>query len=102
MKVKFKDALLVKYYTAPMEELGKQGISNNIIKHFRRKIDILKQASDLRTIAQIRGLNLEKMQEKRYEGCLSIRVNKQYRIIFKQDSDDEISVLILELSKHYE
>jgi plasmid maintenance system killer protein len=46
-------------------------------------------------------MNLEKLKGD-HKGHFSIRVNKQYRIIFRTLAKGKIEVLILELSKHYE
>lgn len=102
MKIYFNHLILEELYELPIKETGKLGYPQEVVKHFKKKIDILKNAPDLKTIWQIKGLNLEKLKAKVHMGSYSIRVNDKYRIIFSQMSLDEVSVLILELSNHYD
>ncbi len=102
MTVTFQTKILEEFYELPLAKQGSQGIDKMVIKGFKKKVDILKFATDLRTISQLNGLRLEKLEEEKYIGCYSIRVNKQYRIIFKEGPAGQLSILILELSKHYE
>lgn len=101
MKITFKDSDLEDLYSLDSKKTGKLGFPIEIVKSYKRKIDMLKNAPDLRTITPLKGSNLEKLFEERYEGCYSIRVNDKYRIIFDQN-EDHISVRILELTNHYQ
>jgi len=59
-------------------------------------------AERLEDIARFAGMDLEKLNGNKYKDCYSIRVNDQFRLIFKKLKNGEIELLILELSKHYE
>lgn len=102
MKINFNDDELEQLYWIPIKKLGKQPYSKEVIEHYRKKIDLLAQANDLSEIAKFRGLNLERLKGKEFKGCYSIRVNIQYRIIFREIKNGQIEILILDLSKHYE
>lgn len=74
----------------------------DIVRAARRKIQILKQARDERDLAALYSLRYKKLSGSRAE-VRSIRLNKQWRIIFRFDeSCDPIELVIIEISKHYE
>ena len=57
--------------------------------------------SSIEQLKQFRGLNFEYLKGDRKGEC-SIRLNDQYRLIFEQTSDGEISIILVnEISKHY-
>ena len=99
MKITFKNQELEDLYVST--KLTSKKYSKKIIKHYQQKINLLKHANGLSDIAKIISMNLEKLNDKKYKNCYSIRVNIQYRIIFRQVKDN-IEILIIELSKHYE
>ena len=102
MLVSFKNKDLEDLYKLPIKQLGKQKISKAIIVNYRKRLEVLANANDLSDISKLKGMNLEKLKGKVYKECYSVRVNDQYRIIFKEIKGGKIQVLILELSKHYE
>lgn len=103
MRVEFKTEYLSYLYSTPLDEIkGKHAFSKDIIKQYKKKIQLLIVVSSLAQLKQFRGLNFEFLKGDR-KGEFSIRLNNQYRLIFEQKSDKEISiVLINEISKHYE
>ncbi len=102
MKVTFKDENLEELYSTPLSNIGKQQYSKVVIKHFQSKVKMLKYADDLGQIAKFKSMNLEKVNSKKHKLCYSVRVNDQFRILFKEVGKGEIEIYILELSKHYE
>jgi plasmid maintenance system killer protein len=94
MKVTFNDKGLEELYKTS-EGKWKRQFSKEVITHYQRKIEILKNADDLGQIAKIKGLNLEKLKGKGYIGCYSIRVNEQYRIIFRVSDKGTVAILII-------
>jgi plasmid maintenance system killer protein len=102
MKVSFKEQFLEDLFANPIEELGKQKFSKAVIRHYRKKIRILAYADNLGDVAKLAGMNLEKLHGNKYKECYSVRINDQYRIIFKKIENEIIEILIVELSKHYE
>lgn len=73
-----------------------KGISDDIQIRCRKKLLTLDNIGELSELAAFSGNNLEKLKGTDF---WSIRVNKQYRIIFKYENGNfhEVS-----LSKHYE
>ncbi len=66
----------------------------------RRKLDILNQSTTLGQIAAVPGLELERLKG-RLSAFYSIRVNRQYRILFAwKDLTGE--AFQVQISKHYE
>ena len=102
MKVRFKDKNLERLYLMSLDEIGKSIFSKSIIKNYQKRIDILKFANRLSDLYRFSGLNLEKLNNKKYQDCYSIRVNEQFRVIFRTIDNSEIEILVIELSKHYE
>ena len=102
MKITFNQQSLEELYNIPISDFGKQQFSKSVIKNYQSRIRILKYANDLGDIAKLSGMKLEKLNSKKHGKCQSIRVNDQFRIIFKEIGKGEIEILILELSKHYE
>ena len=75
-----------------------------VVRKYRRCIDILSDASGIKALYAINSLNYEMLKGNK-AGISSIRVNKQYRIEFTV-SDNGVEPLltvcnILELSNHY-
>lgn len=103
MKIDFKTDYLENLYTTPLEEIkGKHAFSKDIIKQYKKKVQILTAISKIEQLKQFRGLNFEFLKGDRKREC-SIRLNDQYRLIFEQLNDKEISILLInEISKHYE
>lgn len=103
MKVDFKTDYLEYLYITPLEEVkGKHQFPKEIIKQFKKKVQLLTVISKIEQLKQFRGLNFEFLKGDRKGEC-SIRLNNQYRLVFEQTKEDEISlILINEISKHYE
>ena len=75
--------------------LGKQRFSEDILKKYRDKINIIIEAITINDLSKIKSLNIEK-----YQQHWSARINDQYRIEFEYIKPDKI--VILKISKHYE
>ena len=103
MKVEFKTGELEHWYLTPLEEIkGKLPFSKDIIKQFKKKVQILTAISSLQQLRQFRGLNFEHLKGDRV-GEYSIRLNDQYRLLFEETAEGELSVILInEISKHYE
>jgi toxin HigB-1 len=107
VKVKFKTNELESYYLTPLEEIeGKLPFQKDIIKQYKKKIQILISIDSLNELALFKSLNFEGLKGNR-EGYYSIRLNKQYRLIFILEEQKENQficeiILITEISKHYE
>lgn len=107
MKLKFKTEQLENFYLTPLEELkGKLPFQKDIIKQFKKRIQLLLSVDSLDELILFRSLNFEALKGDR-AGEYSIRLNLQYRLIFSLESENSGDVvieiiLINEISKHYE
>lgn len=107
MKVKFNTKELEAFYITPLENIkGKLPFSKDIIKAFKKKVQILISVESVDDLKQFRSLNFEALKGDR-NGEFSIRLNIQYRLIFtieKERNGDYVLEIILlnEISKHYE
>ncbi len=83
MDVDFFDQKLALIETS---EAGDTRLPVAVIKSARRKLIMLRAATDERTLRNWKSLHYEKLKGDR-EGQRSIRVNDKYRIVFTLDSD---------------
>lgn len=74
---------------------------SNIVKSYRKKIQILAHATDERDLRALRSLHLEQLKGDR-AGTSSIRLNKQFRLILKfaTDSDGRVVIVIEMVDYH--
>jgi len=107
MKVKFSTKELEAFYSTPLENIkGKLSFSKDIVRQYKKKIQILISIESINDLKQFRSLNFEALKGNR-KGEYSIRLNIQYRLIFKiekeKNGDYVIELIILnEISKHYQ
>lgn len=66
----------------------------DIIKAYRKKIQILRAATDERDLYALRSLRLEKLKGDR-AGTSSIRLNNQFRLIIKFETDETGRMVIV-------
>jgi len=85
MEIEFADSRLAEIETA---NAGSTGLPVPVIKAARRKLTLLRAATDGRVLRNWKSLHYEKLKGNR-EGQRSIRVNEKYRIVFTLDSDTE-------------
>lgn len=81
MDVLFADPTLALIET---EEAGKTKLPVPVIKSARRKLTVLRAASDDRSLRNWKSLHYEKLKGDR-EGQRSIRLNDQYRMVLVLD-----------------
>jgi proteic killer suppression protein len=60
----------------------------DLIKHYRKKLAVIDASTDERDLRAMRSLRLEKLVGDR-AGQHSIRLNDQWRLIVRLESDDE-------------
>ncbi len=70
-------------------------------KQYQKKVNILISITGLNELYSFRSLNFEALKGNR-EGQYSIRLNKQYRLLFRINKNEELEIIIIEISKHYE
>jgi proteic killer suppression protein len=85
MDVEFADKRLAAIET---DEAAKTGLPVPVIRSARRKLTVLRAATDDRTLRNWKSLHYEKLKGDR-EGQRSIRVNDKYRIVFTIDNEAE-------------
>lgn len=85
MEIVFANSKLAAIETA---DAGVTGLPVPVIKAARRKLTVLRAATDDRVFRNWKSLHYEKLKGDR-AGERSIRVNDQYRIVFTLDSDTE-------------
>ena len=107
MKILFKTTELENFYITPLSELeGKLPFQKDVIKQFKKKMEILIGVDSLVELRQFKSLNFEQLKGNRSHKY-SIRLNLQYRLILsvllEKNGDYVIeATLINEISKHYE
>lgn len=95
MRIVFDDDELALIET---DEAGTTGFPVGVIKSARRKLTVLRAAIDDRSLRNWKSLHYEKLKGDR-EGQRSIRLNDQYRMVFKLDEETEpqtITILTIE------
>lgn len=94
MRVEFADERLKRICTP---EAHKLGLPIGVIRAAQRKLILMEQAPDERTLRNWKALNFKKLSGDR-EGQRSIRINDQYRIIFELlDEEHPPTIRILEI-----
>lgn len=87
---------------AENKPVGKSKFPVEVVKSFKKKLAIIKAAPNSNTLRAMGSLHFEKLEEKRYEGKHSIRLNQSYRMICNLDKEESLEVLIIEeISNHY-
>ena len=95
MRIVFADPTLALIETP---RAGETRLPVAVIKSARRKLTVLRAASDDRSLRNWKSLHYEKLKGDR-EGQRSIRLNDQYCMVFTLDEEPEpqiIEVLIIE------
>ena len=95
MEIEFADPALALIET---DEAGATRLPVAVIKSARRKLTVLRAAPDDRTLRNWKSLHYEKLKGGR-AGERSIRINKQYRMVFTLDSETDpqtITILAVE------
>jgi len=107
MKLKFKTDELEYFYLTPLDNLaGKLPFQKEIIKQFKKKIQLLISVDSVEELRLFNSLHFEALKGN-LTGEYSIRLNLQYRLIFSIEREDSVDIvieviLINEISKHYE
>jgi len=104
MKVEFKIYELEVFYESKTIR-GKQKYPREVIKQYKKKVDLLISIDNINELRPYRGLNFEALKGDK-KGKYSIRLNDQYRLIFELVKTKKSQViinivLINEISKHY-
>ena len=92
MRIQFEDDDLRRLYTEA--DFHMPGMGPDVVKHFRRKMAIVDAAVDERDLRAMRSLRLEKLVGDR-AGQHSIRLNDQWRLIVRFETDDDGRVAMI-------
>ena len=83
---------------------GKPKYNEEIIRGFRKKVLLMKNASGSKDLRNIKSLHFEKLSGN-LNGKFSVRINNAFRIIFRIETENNSEileiVLIENLSNHY-
>ena len=72
------------------------GLAREVVKAFRRRLQLIRAAPDERDFYALKSLHFEKLKGKR-EGQYSMRLNAQWRLILrfaKRDGDTKLVVIV--------
>lgn len=99
VQLEFEDDELEKLYTD--RDYRVASLNPDAVKAFRKKMGLLKDASDERDLFAMRSLRLERLEGKR-DGQWSIRLNDQWRAILTFESVDSRRIVhVLELVDYH-
>lgn len=99
--VRFENKKVLELYELEVNQgVTKYKLGKHIIEKYKFRIGQMIDAPDLKTMGQIKSLNLEKLKGDR-KGQLSIRVDNQFRICFRKLNESEIILGILELTDYH-
>ena len=98
MEIGYADAALALIET---NKAGATKLPIAVIRSARKKLDMLRAATDDRTLRNWKGLHYEKLKGDR-DGQRSIRLNDKYRLVFALDNDaDPKKVTILAIEDYH-
>lgn len=92
MRVGFEDDDLCRLFRDQSFHMSKLG--PDLVKSFRKKVTLLLSARDELELRQWKSLHLEKLNGDR-KGQSSIRLNDQWRLILRFDTDDEGKIVVV-------
>ena len=104
MLIEFEEKYLLELYQTGKTSDKKHRFQPQIIRGYKRAVDILKIAKRIEDLYPYKGLNFEILQGEK-KGIYSVRANGQYRIEFtvREMGSEQIVTLctILESNNHY-
>lgn len=104
MTVTFEETYLQELYEKGTTSDKKHRYQPDIVRRYRRCIELIKESPSITSLAKYNSLNYEKLKGNK-QGISSIRVNNKYRIEFTVRETIEEPVIticnIIDLSNHY-
>ena len=103
MVVYFGSLELQELYETPLQEIrGKRKYPIEVIKQYKKRVQLLVSIGRMEQLRPFKGLNFEFLKGDRKGQC-SLRLNDQYRLIITPMDEDTVQVILVnEISKHYE
>lgn len=90
-EVSFKDASLEKLEQDPKYTAGYDGA---VVKAFRKRMQLVRAATDERDFSLMRSLNFERLKGKR-QHQFSMRLNDQWRLILELETVGTTKMLLI-------
>jgi len=84
MRIEFDDDDLRRLYE--VEDLRLPGLGRDLTKAFRRKVSLIEDSATEQDLRAFKSLRLEKLAGK-LAGLHSIRLNEQWRLLLRLDTD---------------
>ena len=98
MRVEYHDEVLRRL--AEEQEYAPKGWDPDVIKSYRKKVQLISAAPNERDLYAMRGLRMEKLKGNRL-GQTSMRLNDQFRLILIfRTEDDRVAVLLEVVDYH--
>jgi toxin HigB-1 len=103
MIVYFQTEELEELYEIPLSEIrGKQKFAKEVIKQYKKRVQLLIAIRKIGELRPFRGLNFEYLKGDRKGQC-SLRLNDQFRLLLTPIDENKVQVIMInEISKHYE
>lgn len=98
MEIRFRDERLRRFVES--EEQVKRRCGEDVARQLPKKLLQLMSADRLEDLFPYRGLRLKLLNPKQ-EGIWSIRINHQWRLLFRVAERGDM-IVVEEVSKHYE
>ena len=99
MRVKFEDGDLRRPYEEPDFRLS--SIGQDLTRAYRKVVGLVAAASDERDLRAMRSLHFEKLEGDRL-GQHSLRLNKQWRLVFRLEATQESKqVVVIEVTDYH-
>lgn len=92
MRVEFEDENLRRLYEDA--EFRDPQIGPDVTRQYRKKVNMLIAANDERDLYAMRSLHFEKLAGKR-AGQRSIRLNDQWRLVIRLETDTEGKLVVI-------
>lgn len=91
MEINFKDGIYERLETDPSFDAG---FAASIVRMYRKRIQMIRAASDERTFYAMKSLHSEQVKGKR-EGQYSMRLNEQWRLILEFVKTDQNKTVVV-------
>ena len=103
MRIYFKTEELKNFYETSLEAIrGKRHFPREVLKQYKKRIELLIEITKLEELRRYRGLYFEYLKGTRKGQC-SLRLNDKYRLIITPMDEKTIQIILInEISKHYE
>ena len=92
VRIRFEDKILKRL--AEDSTFQPKRWSPELVRAFRRKIQVLANVSDERDLRALKSLRLEQLRGDRV-GTTSIRLNRQFRLVIRFETDEDRRIVVV-------